>query len=160
MVYNEIQAAYILRSRNNGLRLLLVSTKHYHCVCFRLSSHLNVLYICLYTCASVQLDWHSHGNTNKIADGWASKSTRKQQHLILPLTIIVTLYDRGQKVKIQLFQNMVMLHINLKRIKKCSSMVANILPTIPYSDLLSGLIWVQTVCKGYQQTTLVNKELK
>ena len=25
--------------------------------------------------------------------------------------------------------------------------------------ILSGLIWVQTVCKGYQQTTLVGKEL-
>ena len=27
------------------------------------------------------------------------------------------------------------------------------------SDVLSGLIWVQTVCKGYQQTTLWGKEL-
>ena len=26
-------------------------------------------------------------------------------------------------------------------------------------DILSGLIWVQTVCKGYQQTTLGGKEL-
>ena len=26
-------------------------------------------------------------------------------------------------------------------------------------DILSGLIWVQTVCKGYEQTTLVGKEL-
>ena len=26
-------------------------------------------------------------------------------------------------------------------------------------DVLSGLIWFQTVCKGYQQTTLVGKEL-
>ena len=26
-------------------------------------------------------------------------------------------------------------------------------------DILSGLICVQTVCKGYQQTTLVSKEL-
>ena len=25
-------------------------------------------------------------------------------------------------------------------------------------DVLSGLIWVQTVCEGYQQTTLVGKE--
>ena len=25
---------------------------------------------------------------------------------------------------------------------------------------MSGLIWVQTVCEGYQQTTLVDKELK
>ena len=25
---------------------------------------------------------------------------------------------------------------------------------------MSGLIWVQTVCKGYQQTTLGGKELK
>ena len=27
-------------------------------------------------------------------------------------------------------------------------------------DISLGLIWVQTVCKGYQQTTLVGKELK
>ena len=27
------------------------------------------------------------------------------------------------------------------------------------SDVLSGMIWVQTVCKGYQQTTLVDKKL-
>ena len=52
MVYNEIQAAYILRSRNNGLLLHLVSTKHYHCVCFRLSSHLYVLYMYLYVRAN------------------------------------------------------------------------------------------------------------
>ena len=26
-------------------------------------------------------------------------------------------------------------------------------------DLLSGLTWVQTVCHGYQQTTLAGKEL-
>ena len=26
-------------------------------------------------------------------------------------------------------------------------------------DITSGLIWVQTVCKGYQQTTLVGNEL-
>ena len=25
-------------------------------------------------------------------------------------------------------------------------------------DVLSGLIWVQIVCKGYQQTTLVSKK--
>ena len=35
---------------------------------------------------------------------------------------------RGQKVKILLFQNMVMLHIKLNGIAKCSIMVANILP--------------------------------
>ena len=27
-------------------------------------------------------------------------------------------------------------------------------------DLLSGLVWVQTVCKSYQQTTLVDEELR
>ena len=26
-------------------------------------------------------------------------------------------------------------------------------------DVLSGLIWVQSVCKGYQQTALVGNEL-
>ena len=36
MVYDEIKAAYI------GLLLHLVSTKHYHFVCFSLSNHLYV----------------------------------------------------------------------------------------------------------------------
>ena len=27
------------------------------------------------------------------------------------------------------------------------------------ADILSGLIWVQTICKGYQQTTIVGKKL-
>ena len=27
-------------------------------------------------------------------------------------------------------------------------------------DALSGLVWVQAVCKGYQQMTLLGKELK
>ena len=44
----------------------------------------------------------------------------------------------GQKVKIQLFQNMVMLHNKLKGITKCSSMVAIILPADPSMTLLLG----------------------
>ena len=27
-------------------------------------------------------------------------------------------------------------------------------------DILSGVIWVQTVCKDYQQTTVAGKDLK
>ena len=42
---------------------------------------------------------------------------------------------RGQKIKIQLFQNNFILHINLKGIRKCSNMYANILPTDPPSPL-------------------------
>ena len=38
----------LYRSRNNGLLSHLVSTKHYHFVRFRFSSHLYVLYMCLY----------------------------------------------------------------------------------------------------------------
>ena len=37
-----------------------------------------------------------------------------------------------QQVKIQLFQDMVKLHIYLKGITSCSSMVTNILPADPY----------------------------
>ena len=37
----------------------------------------------------------------------------------------------GQKVTIKLFQNMVILHIKLKEIIKCSNMVANVVPTEP-----------------------------
>ena len=38
---------------------------------------------------------------------------------------------RGQKVKLQNLQNMVMLHIKFIGIMKCSNMVANILPADP-----------------------------
>ena len=55
MVYNEIQAAYICLG-TKGLLLHLVSIKHYHFVCFRLSSHLYVFNMCLSVCRSVQLD--------------------------------------------------------------------------------------------------------
>ena len=37
----------------------------------------------------------------------------------------------GQKVKIQLFQNMVMLQYQIKEIHDCSNMVANILSADP-----------------------------
>ena len=37
---------------------------------------------------------------------------------------------------------------------ECQTVWIQILPNI-----LSSLIWVQTVCKGYQQTALVGKEL-
>ena len=94
MVYNEIQAAYIhCRSRNNGLLLYLVSTKHCRFVCFQLSSHLCV-FVHVSVCASVQLNWHSHGTMNKITDGRASKSTRKQQHLIIYINYYRYLNDR------------------------------------------------------------------
>ena len=49
-----------------------------------------------------------------------------------------TLGDWGQKVKIQLFQNMVMLDIEYIVITKCSNMVANILPTDPPPTYPSG----------------------
>ena len=45
---------------------------------------------------------------------------------------MVSLPDpRGQKVKIHFFQNMVMLHIILNAITKCSNMVTNILHATP-----------------------------
>ena len=45
--------------------------------------------------------------------------------------------------------------INFSKIpSECQTVWFQISPNI-----LSGLIWVQTVCKGYQQTILVGKEL-
>ena len=54
-----------------------------------------------------------------------------QQHGSKCFALRARQYPRGwgQKVKIHLFQNMGILHIKLKRITKCSNMVANILPT-------------------------------
>ena len=46
----------------------------------------------------------------------------------------------SQKVKLQPFQNMVILHIKLMGITKCSSNVANILPSDPYLTLGMGSI--------------------
>ena len=47
----------------------------------------------------------------------------------LPYPIPTPTLGKGPQGKILRFQNMVMLHIKLKRITKCSNMVANILPT-------------------------------
>ena len=44
----------------------------------------------------------------------------------------------GQKVKIKLFQNTVMLQIKIKENQKCSNMVATILPTYLPLDLGLG----------------------
>ena len=43
----------------------------------------------------------------------------------------------------------------LKKFFECQIVWIQIRP-----DILLGLIWVQTVCKSYQQTTLGDKELK
>ena len=45
---------------------------------------------------------------------------------------------------------------NISRIQpECQTVLIQIRP-----DVLSGMVWVQTICKGYQQATLVGKELK
>ena len=51
--------------------------------------------------------------------------------LYLPTAPYPQILVKGPLVKIQLFQNMVMLHIKLKGITKCSIIVANILPAAP-----------------------------
>ena len=40
-------------------------------------------------------------------------------------------HPRGQKIIIELFQNIVLLHIKFIGITKCSNMVAFILPAVP-----------------------------
>ena len=61
----------------------------------------------------------------------ANAATCKQ--ILCPLTPPLPNGPRGwgQKIKIQLFQDMVMLHFKLKGITKCSKMVANILCADP-----------------------------
>ena len=53
------------------------------------------------------------------------------------------------------FQNQLFEKILLGIPSECQTVWTLIRP-----DDSSGLIWVQTVCQGYQQTTLVDKELK
>ena len=48
----------------------------------------------------------------------------------------------------------------LKKILSGISSECHTVWTLITPDDSSGLIWVQTVCQGYQQTTLVDKELK
>ena len=43
---------------------------------------------------------------------------------------------------------------------ECQTVWTLIRPDEIVPDESSGLIWVQTACQGYQQTTLVYKELK
>ena len=53
------------------------------------------------------------------------------------------------------FQNQLFQKILSGIPSECQTVLMQIRP-----DILSGLIWIQTICKGYQQTTLVCKELK
>ena len=46
-----------------------------------------------------------------------------------------------------------------RKILSCIPSECQILWILIRPDVTSGLIWVQSVCKGYQQTTLVGKEL-
>ena len=50
------------------------------------------------------------------------------------------------------FQNQNFRKILSGKPSECQTVLILIRP-----DLMSGLIWVKTVCKGYQQTTLVDK---
>ena len=52
------------------------------------------------------------------------------------------------------FQNQFFLKILSGIPPECQTVWIQIRP-----DILSGLVWVKTVCKSYQQTTLVDKEL-
>ena len=54
-----------------------------------------------------------------------------------------------------LFQNQLFRTILSRISSECLTVWIRIRP-----DILSGLIWVQTVCKDYQHTTLVDKKLK
>ena len=53
------------------------------------------------------------------------------------------------------FQNYFLEKILSEVSSECQTVWTRIRP-----DDLSGLIWVQTVCEGYQQKSLVDKELK
>ena len=57
--------------------------------------------------------------------------------------------------KIRLFVVVVFSKRSLGNISRVSSSLDP-----DHADVLSGLIWVQIVCKGYQQTTLVSKEFR
>ena len=52
------------------------------------------------------------------------------------------------------FQNQLFLKILSGILSECQTVWIQIRP-----DILSGLIWVQTVCKGILQTTLLGKEI-
>ena len=55
---------------------------------------------------------------------------------------------------------LIFLEINIfeKKNPKCHQSVKHFWIQIR-PDVLSGLIWIQTVCKGYQQTTVLGKEI-
>ena len=53
------------------------------------------------------------------------------------------------------FQNELFRKILSGKPSECQAAWIQLMPYI-----MSGLIWVQTVCKGYQQVTLLDKELK
>ena len=79
--------------------------------------------------------------------------------LIFPFIMVLTLCILGNFACLFLssanfFQNQPFRKILSGLPSGCQTVWIQIRP-----DILSGLIWVQTVFKGYQQTTLVSKEL-
>ena len=66
---------------------------------------------------------------------------------------------KGPHVKIQLFQNIVMLHIKFTGITKCSNMLANILPADPLPHYPRG--WRQKVkIQLFQNNVMLHIKLK
>ena len=63
---------------------------------------------------------------------------------------------RGQKVKIKLFQNMVMLHIKLDKIMKCSNMVAH----NPHSNIHSDPRGQKVKIQLFQNIFMLHINLK
>ena len=71
-------------------------------------------------------------------------------------------WDRGQWVKIQLFQNMVMLHIKINGTTKCSNMVANFAadPQPPIATTTPGGLCQKVIIQLFQNMVILHIKLK
>ena len=77
---------------------------------------------------------------------------------ILPADPYPLTLGMGQKVKIQIIQNMVMLHIKLKGIMKCCNMVANILRADPPPTLGIGSVGQNSTFSEHDHVAYQNKK--
>ena len=87
---------------------------------------------------------------DKILEVLSSSQVRDVYLHTLPSGLFCMLFCR----LLIFFQNQLLRKILPEIPSECQTVWNQIRP-----DILSGLIWVQTVCTGYQQTTLVGKEL-
>ena len=147
IIFLFISLIYILGTEKNNLNMrqfLWVPTKYEKKIIFNytlLSGSLELLYFYAFRITDI------HTHFNAIRSNIICLIFNSLPH---PIPWIFTTFLSSADI----FQNQLFRKILSGIQSECQIVWIQIWP-----DVLSGLIWVQTVCKSYQQTTLGDKEL-